>query len=281
METSKRQGIFYVTNLAFKVYFKLNSVRLCQTFISNIRTGEVDLREFPMAQQVTYRYYLGRYFLYQNRLRKAEDHLRFAFEKCAAPCWKNKRLILQYLIPTRLLLGRFPMPQLLAKYQLQEQYLPLIVHLKSGNIAGYMSHIDQHFHYFYSTFTYMMLRERGTVLLWRCLIRKLYTIMRISNAAHIALSFETCLKALHFSSQDTTLDLRDMECILVSLVSQNYIRGYLHHQKHRLVLSKVNPFPPVSHIRVHTERYNEELVEAHLDDHQPEIPMEIQQLLDE
>lgn len=69
METSKRQGIFHITNLAFKLYFKLNNVRMCQTMISNIRTGGVDLDEFPISEQVTYKYYLGRYSLFHGRLK--------------------------------------------------------------------------------------------------------------------------------------------------------------------------------------------------------------------
>jgi hypothetical protein len=43
---------------------------MCQTFISNIRTGGLDLEMFPIAQQVTYRYYLGRYSLYHGKLRE-------------------------------------------------------------------------------------------------------------------------------------------------------------------------------------------------------------------
>lgn len=68
METSKRQGIFHITNLAFKVYFKLDSVRMCQTFISNISSGGLELDMFPISQQVTYKYYIGRYALYHGRL---------------------------------------------------------------------------------------------------------------------------------------------------------------------------------------------------------------------
>lgn len=68
IETSKRQGIFHITNLAFKVYFKLDSVRMCQTFISNINSGGLDLDMFPISQQVTYKYYIGRYALYHGRL---------------------------------------------------------------------------------------------------------------------------------------------------------------------------------------------------------------------
>lgn len=74
IDTSKRQGIFHVTNLAFKVYFKLNSMRMCQTFISNIEKGGLELHMFPISQQVTYKYYLGRYSLYHGKLKQVRVH---------------------------------------------------------------------------------------------------------------------------------------------------------------------------------------------------------------
>lgn len=81
METSKRQGIFHITNLAFKVYFKLNSVRMCQTFISNINTGGLELDMFPISQQVTYKYYIGRYALYHGRLQHVIIEIAIHAEK--------------------------------------------------------------------------------------------------------------------------------------------------------------------------------------------------------
>ncbi|KAI7868710.1 hypothetical protein BDF14DRAFT_1790041 [Spinellus fusiger] len=259
MEESKRQGIFHITNLAFKAYFKLDSVRLCQTLISNIRTGCVSVDMYPMAQQVTYRYYLGRYFLYSNRLRKADECLSFAFNRCTMHHWKNKRLILKFMIPCRILLGHFPSTQLLTKYQLVEPFAGLIDTLKSGSLSAYFDHMDAHFGFFYSTFTYVMLRERGTVLLWRCLLKKLSYLVSTVNM----LRFEDCLTALVLSSKDSTMDSSDVEAILVSLVSQKYIRGYIHHQKKTLVLSKSNAFPPISSVRVHTERYDDEKADEH------------------
>ncbi|KAG0167533.1 hypothetical protein DFQ30_005968 [Apophysomyces sp. BC1015] len=262
METSKRQGIFYVTNLAFRVYFKLDATRLCQTFIANIRTGGVDLLLFPMADQVTYRYYLGRYHLYQNRLKKAEEHLLFAFEKCPVQQWHNKRLILKYLIPCRILLGRFPNAVLLNKYRLSEPFSELIYQMKRGNLHAYLAHIDKYFQFFYKTYTYVILRERGRVLVWRSLMRRTWLLTCSPGVGHILL-YNDCVKALQYSAKDLTLDLNDMESILVSLITQKYIRGYLHHQKQQVVLSKVNPFPAVSQVRLYTEVYNEEAMNRH------------------
>jgi hypothetical protein len=45
------------------------------------------------------------------------------------------------------------------------------------------------------------------------------------------------------------------------------------------VLSKVNAFPPISSVRLHTEKYNDSLMEDHIVNAQPALPTEIEQLL--
>ncbi|KAI9011949.1 hypothetical protein CLU79DRAFT_873663 [Phycomyces nitens] len=166
--------------------------------------------------------------------------------------------------------------QLLTKYQLVTPFAGLVKTLKSGNLYEYLGHLDVHFEFFYKTFTYVMLRERGTVLVWICLLRKL-SHMVTGNV----LSFDHCHLALSKSTQDPTLDIQDTESILVSLVSQRYIRGYIHHQKRLLVLSKTTPFPPISSICVYTEKYDDQKSEEHLK-HVPSGPTEdVQKMLAE
>lgn len=62
---------------------------------------------------------------------------------------------------------------------------------------------------------------------------------------------------------------------------KGYIRGYLHHQKQRLVLSKVNPFPPISKVRLYREKYNESLMTEYMEKEYPPIPEEIQMLIEQ
>ncbi|KAI8988006.1 hypothetical protein BDF20DRAFT_300810 [Mycotypha africana] len=293
METSKRQGIFHVTNLAFKVYFKLNNIRMCQTFMSNIRTGGVELEQFPISEQVTYKYYTGRYALYHGRLKQAEEYLLFAFNKCHIDYWNNKRLILHYLIPTRIILGYFPSLMLLRKYQLEEYFAPLMRCIRSGHMAGFLHHLEAYFAYFYRHFTYLLLKERGVVLIWRCLIKNLYRQQQILGNTKPAIDFDLYLTALYTSYDDRSynpqqqqqeqpkqvFDLNDVEGIFVSLISQGYIRGYLQHQRHRIVLSKVNAFPAISSVHLHVERYNETLMEEHMTNAQPAMPPEIQEII--
>ncbi|KAG1455686.1 hypothetical protein G6F46_007073 [Rhizopus delemar] len=280
METSKRLGIFHVTNLAFKVYFKLNTTRMCQTFMNNIKTGGVDLKQYPISEQVTYRYYLGRYALYHVKLHQAQDHLMFAFKRCHAEQWHNKRLILHHLIPTYIIMGYFPKIELLEKYKLVDQYWNLLQALKAGDLAGYSTHLEIHFDYFYSNHTYSLLKDRGIVLAWRCLVKKVYLLTKKSETHSIVL-FKDCLKAFRLCDPECEYTMDEIECILVSLVSQGYIRGYLHHQKQRLVLSRVNGFPPVSQVRLYQERYNEAAMEDHMKKAYPPIPEEINKLIED
>ncbi|KAL9546413.1 hypothetical protein MBANPS3_006674 [Mucor bainieri] len=282
METSKRQGIFHITNLAFKVYFKLDSVRMCQTFISNINTGGLELDMFPISQQVTYKYYIGRYALYHGRLQHAQDCLMFAFEKCHAHQWHNKRLILHYLIPTRIILGHFPSIQLLEKYQLAPPYVNLINTIRSGNIHGFLHHLETYFDYFYHRLTYLLLKERGLVLVWRCLLKNAYALQqRIGIVTAPKLRFETMLRIFDLSSQgEEVYEYDDLECIVVSLVSQGYIRGYIHHQHQHVVFSKTTPFPPICNVTAHVERYNEATIEEHLNQTQQPLPPQIKELME-
>lgn len=59
------------------------------------------------------------------------------------------------------------------------------------------------------------------------------------------------------------------------------MRGYLSNQHQRLVLSKVNPFPPVCHVTPIRERYNEQAIDDYLANHQPAIPDEIMDVIEQ
>ncbi|KAF9350125.1 hypothetical protein BGX34_001390 [Mortierella sp. NVP85] len=140
---SKKMALYYLANLMFRVYFKLKSTRLMPTLINNIAKASVDLSQYPMSQQVTHQFYLGRYHLYQLDLRRAERELSFAFrnrpsltndEDSDRIIYNNGRLMLLYLTACRLCLGLFPSEQLLHEYDLHSYFAPLITAMKSGNL---------------------------------------------------------------------------------------------------------------------------------------------------
>jgi hypothetical protein len=70
LEESRKWGIYNIINLLFKTYFKLNSISLSKNILRAIQVyqGDMpDLEAFPMAHQVTFKYYVGViYFLEEN-----------------------------------------------------------------------------------------------------------------------------------------------------------------------------------------------------------------------
>lgn len=61
-----------------------------------------------MGDMVTYRYYVGRLNLFEDQYEAAEENLEYALAHCYKDAVANKKRILRYLVPVKLLRGRFP-----------------------------------------------------------------------------------------------------------------------------------------------------------------------------
>ncbi|PKU38897.1 pci domain-containing protein 2 [Limosa lapponica baueri] len=104
IEDSKKWGMLFLVNQLFKIYFKINKLHLCKPLIRAIDSSNLK-DEYSMAQRVTYRYYVGRKAMFDSDFKQAEEYLSFAFEHCHRSSQKNKRMILIYLLPVKMLLG--------------------------------------------------------------------------------------------------------------------------------------------------------------------------------
>merc|ERR1719193_3038691 len=116
-DMSKKWGMLNLVNQLFKIYFKVNKLHLCKPLIRAVESSALKDR-FSKSQLVTYRYYVGRKYMFDNNFKEAEEYLRYAFEKCDRDSKVNKKLVLIYLIPVKMLLGQMPKQSLLKKYDL-------------------------------------------------------------------------------------------------------------------------------------------------------------------
>ena len=71
LEESRKWGIYFVINLLFKTYFKLNSASLSRTILKtlavyNDKNDMPPLESFPKAQRVTFKYYEGVLFFVEE-----------------------------------------------------------------------------------------------------------------------------------------------------------------------------------------------------------------------
>lgn len=133
---SKKWGALAVANMLLATYFRLDRLRQGK-FITQAVEGKgfPALDEFPRSQAVTYRYYAGVLAAYQDRYASAATMLTAALRGCHSGYAANVRRILRVLVPVSLYAsGRVPSPRLLAKYDLETLYGPIVAALKTGNV---------------------------------------------------------------------------------------------------------------------------------------------------
>ena len=202
IEQSKKWGGLHVINNLFKIYFRLNNLRLCQNLIRAVEgpgfpkalDGQVlSGRHFPMAQLVTYHYFVGRLSLLNSQFARAERQLTFAFDHCPTTSFKNKRLILRYLVPVRLVLGVFASPALLTKYQLP-YFAQLCRAVHRGDLRTFERELDTHQQLFIRHGSYLLV-ERAKTIAYRNFFRRVHALHPAGTTKRDINMFRRCLNA--------------------------------------------------------------------------------------
>lgn len=81
-----------LVNQLLKIYFRINKLNLCKPLIRAIDSS-VYKDQFPLAQQITYKYFVGRKAMFDSHYKEADEFLSFAFQNCHKKFAKNKRLV--------------------------------------------------------------------------------------------------------------------------------------------------------------------------------------------
>ncbi|XP_069677150.1 PCI domain-containing protein 2 [Periplaneta americana] len=234
---TKRWGMLALVNQLFKVYFRINKLHLCKPLIRAIDSSSFK-DQFALGQRVTYRYYVGRKAMFDSDYKAADEFLTFAFEHCHRQCRRNKRLILIYLIPVKMLLGYMPSPAVLEKYDLT-QFTDVVQAVQQGNILQLNRVIQQHETFFIKCGIYLLLEKLKTIT-FRNLFKKVYLVMKTHQ-----IPLEALLVALRNNKLDD-IDLDETQCIVANLIYEGKIKGYISHQHKKLVVSKQNAFPALN-----------------------------------
>lgn len=228
-----------LVNQLFKVYFRINKLHLCKPLIRAIDSSAYK-DSFPLAQQITYKYFVGRKAMFDSDYKTADEYLSYAFNHCHKRFPKNKRLILIYLIPVKMLLGNMPKREILQKYDVL-QFYELTCALKEGNIAKFDEVIQRHELFFIKYGIYLIV-EKLKIIGYRNLFKRVYFITQSHQ-----LDLNDFLLALQFAGEnDITID--ETHCIVANLIFEGRIKGYISYQHNKLVVSKQNPFPSLNSI---------------------------------
>lgn len=226
-----------LVNQLFKVYFRINKLHLCKPLIRAIEALSFK-DSFPLPEQITYKYFVGRKAMFDSDYKNADEFLSFAFENCWKKFTKNKRLILIYLVPVKMLLGYMPKKEILQRYDVL-QFYELSCALKEGNVRKFDDVIQKHETFFIKCGIYLLV-EKLKFIVYRNLFKRVYLIKQ-SHQLDLS-SFQSALEFV--GEKDITMD--ETHCIVANLIFEGKIKGYISHTHNKLVVSKQNPFPPLN-----------------------------------
>jgi hypothetical protein len=178
--------------------------------------------------------------MFEDIYELAEENLNFAFEHCHKKAIENKKKILNYLIPVKLMRGRLPSVNLLKKYSMVE-YIPLVTAIRRGDLRTFHRTMQDNQDKFIRRGTYLLL-EKCKSLCHRNLFKRIHLI----TGKH-QISLEHVVKAIKWLGIE--MDLDEVECVLANLIFRGAIRGYISHSKRVLVLSKKDPFPTAAVVK--------------------------------
>ncbi|KAG2499740.1 hypothetical protein HYH03_002673 [Edaphochlamys debaryana] len=243
---AKKDASVAVVCVMMKVYFRLNAINNCKQPLQQIEVSRL-FDNAKQAHKVTLRYYTGRLAAYDEDFARADEHLSYAFEHCAASSPGNVRRVLRYLIPVKMLLGVLPSPALLTKYGLPE-YEPVRRAVAGGDLALLLSSLEANQARFIQCGTYLLLEKLQAVVARR-LLRKVAAVNAQMNPAK-AHQVPLALLEEALRLQGIEKDPLELQCLIANLIFRKYVKGYLAYKSRVLVLAKAEAFPALSAVQL-------------------------------
>lgn len=184
---------------------------------------------FPKSHQVTFNYYIGVIYFLDESYKMAEDHLNAAYTQSLVSAPNNIKLILTYLIPTKLITsGVLPSESLLAPYPgLQALFGPIARCIRRGDLAGFDAALQAGEDEFVKRRIYLTL-ERGRDVCMRNLFRKVYlaggfeaakegqpeTAEKIRRSRIPTAEFAAALRI----GGEQEIEMDEVECLIANLI---------------------------------------------------------------
>lgn len=122
----------------------------------------------------------------------------------------------------------------LQKYGLTE-FLTITESVRCGDIKSLNKALLDH-QLLFIRFGTLLLLEQCKAICYRNLLKRIYTL----RGTHL-LDLKEIVGVLKW--MEVHIDKAELECIIANLIQKVYVRGYMHHMRGILVLSKRSPFP--------------------------------------
>ncbi|RWA12738.1 hypothetical protein EKO27_g2356 [Xylaria grammica] len=179
----KKVGVYIFANLTLKLLFACRKTHLAKQLFTNVSAKAPPLAFYPAAQRVTYLYYLGRFHFINNHFTRASRCLETAYIQTPSNFQKHRQLILTYLVPCNMLLGRLPSPALLQRPEMQPM-VPVFSRfaqaIRTGNYLLFHQTLCLHENWLFRKGLLLTLTYRLRPLLWRSLSRRTFLLTYVA-----------------------------------------------------------------------------------------------------
>lgn len=128
---------------------------------------------------MTFLYYLGRFNFDCDNFVRASQCLQEAYLQTPPALQQHRRLILTYLIPSNIMLGKFPTQSLLCRPEasaLAPVFLPIMAAVCKGDFIAFQHAIATHERWLYRKGLLFTLMFRLRPLIWRSFIRRVFLL---------------------------------------------------------------------------------------------------------
>lgn len=265
---SKKNIILFVANMLCRSYYTLHTESSCANVFSNIHTAKLTFSAYSKSEQVEYRYFLGRHYLSKEQLSRAYDHLDWAFRNCL-PRTNQQRLVLVYLIPASMLLGKLPRPELLRMFNLENQYGPLVSALKAGNCAKFFGCLEQeqkvggYKEWYIKKRVMFLFKNRAPIVLLRQVVFKAYQACEKKNILRLGVAqsalrlstkgmpygwFDDSNNEISNTNPGCDENFEVTENVFITLIHQGFIKGNIYSRTGLVRLRDKNPFPDICEV---------------------------------
>lgn len=104
---SKKSNVLFYACMISRAYFRSAQFVSAGNVFNNMHSVEIRFSQFSLSEQVEYRFWLGRYLLYQEDVCLSFTHLDWAYNHALSRSFQ-KQLCLDWLVVPSILVGRLP-----------------------------------------------------------------------------------------------------------------------------------------------------------------------------
>ena len=270
----KQRILLYLVNKLNNIYFRIESPQLCSNIFKNFQPKSMlaHFNEYQLDQQIEYRYLLGRYYLLNSQVHNAFVQFNEAFQSLLSLPLTNQAIIrngtriLNYMIPTGLILGKMVKWEPLRPFLSQEiigNWNALYRYVRFGNIQGVSLWLRQNERHLCARQLLIVLLEKLPMVTYRNLVKtviKFWTTQWGQNKLPYSLIERALQLSIGPTCEDSTTQEitiyncihspRNVENVLVTLINLGFLRANCFPQLQLCVVKKTTMIqeivPPVN-----------------------------------